>query len=62
LKPSNNKSDGTALLDGGSNRGERNTVASGDQEQHWTAAGLLEAERKFRKVEGYRQLSVLRAD
>jgi len=25
----------------------------------WTATGLLEAERKFRKVKGYRELELL---
>ena len=32
---------------------------SGDQALRWTAAGLLEAERKFRRVKGYRELEVL---
>ncbi len=31
----------------------------GDQALRWTATGLLEAERKFRKVKGYRELEVL---
>jgi len=28
----------------------------GDHRARWTAAGLLEAEKKFRKVKGYRKL------
>jgi transposase-like protein len=32
----------------------------GDHIARWTAAGLLEAEKKFRKVKGYRELEVLR--
>jgi putative transposase len=31
----------------------------GDQPLRWTATGLLEAERKFRRVKGYRELEVL---
>lgn len=31
----------------------------GDHIARWTAAGLLEAEKKFRKVKGYRELKVL---
>ena len=31
----------------------------GDHVARWTAAGLLEAEKKFRKVKGYRELKVL---
>src|SRR5579885_2806699 len=33
----------------------------GDQPLRWTAAGLLEAEKKFRKVKGYRELTELAA-
>jgi putative transposase len=32
---------------------------AGDQALRWTATGLLEAERKFRKVKGFRELPVL---
>jgi len=32
----------------------------GDHIARWTAAGLIEAEQKFRKVKGYRELKVLR--
>lgn len=32
----------------------------GDHIARWTAAGLLEAQKKFRKVKGYRELQVLR--
>jgi hypothetical protein len=32
---------------------------SGDQALRWTATGLLEAERKFRRVKGYRELEDL---
>ena len=32
----------------------------GDHVARWTAAGLLEAEKKFRKVKGYRELKALR--
>jgi putative transposase len=32
---------------------------AGDQPLRWTATGLLEAEKKFRKVKGYRQLEAL---
>jgi len=32
---------------------------AGDQALRWTATGLLEAERKFRKVKGYRDLPIL---
>src|SRR5437899_12251792 len=31
----------------------------GDQPLRWTATGLLEAERKFRKVKGLRELAML---
>jgi putative transposase len=31
----------------------------GDQPLRWTATGLLEAERKFRKVKGFRELEAL---
>ena len=31
----------------------------GDQPLRWTATGLLEAEKKFRRVKGYRELEVL---
>src|SRR3990170_1811277 len=31
----------------------------GDHIARWTAAGLLEAEKKFRKVRGYRELKEL---
>jgi hypothetical protein len=34
---------------------------SGDHLARWTAAGLLEAEKKFRKVKGYRELKELAA-
>jgi hypothetical protein len=30
-----------------------------DQALRWTATGLLEAERKFRKVKGFRELPAL---
>ncbi|HLH54508.1 MAG TPA: hypothetical protein VKY92_12910 [Verrucomicrobiae bacterium] len=33
----------------------------GDQLLRWTAAGLLEAEKKFRQVKGYRELKELAA-
>jgi len=32
---------------------------SGDMALRWTAAGMLEAERQFRKVIGYRELAEL---
>ena len=32
---------------------------AGDQALRWTATGLLEAERKFRKVKGFRELAAL---
>jgi len=32
---------------------------AGDQALRWTATGLLEAERKFRKVKGFRELPAL---
>jgi transposase-like protein len=32
----------------------------GDQPLRWTATGLLEAEKKFRRVKGYRELETLR--
>ena len=32
----------------------------GDQPLRWTATGLLEAEKKFRRVKGYRELEALR--
>jgi len=32
---------------------------AGDQALRWTATGLLEAERKFRKVKGFRELTAL---
>jgi hypothetical protein len=32
----------------------------GDHIARWTAAGLLEAEKKFRKLKGYRELETLR--
>jgi len=32
---------------------------AGDHVARWTAAGLLEAEKKFRKVKGYRELKKL---
>jgi hypothetical protein len=32
-----------------------------DHLARWTAAGLLEAEKKFRKVKGYRELKELAA-
>ncbi|HZQ69267.1 MAG TPA: transposase [Terriglobales bacterium] len=32
---------------------------TGDQALRWTATGLLEAERKFRRVKGFRELAVL---
>jgi len=32
---------------------------AGDQALRWTATGLLEAERKFRKVKGFRELTTL---
>jgi len=31
----------------------------GEQAQRWTATGLLEAQKKFRRVKGYRELQVL---
>ncbi len=31
----------------------------GDQALRWTATGLLEAEKKFRRVKGYRVLQIL---
>ena len=31
----------------------------GDQSLRWTATGLLEAEKKFRRVKGYRELEAL---
>jgi hypothetical protein len=33
----------------------------GDHRVRWAAAGLLEAEKKFRKVKGYRELKELAA-
>lgn len=33
---------------------------AGDQPLRWTATGLLEAEKKFRRVKGYRELETLR--
>lgn len=32
---------------------------AGDQALRWTATGLLEAEREFRKVKGFRELPAL---
>ena len=32
---------------------------AGDHALRWTATGLLEAERKFRRVKGYRELEIL---
>src|SRR4051812_27405403 len=32
---------------------------SGDRRLRWTAAGMLEAERRFRKIIGYRDLAKL---
>jgi putative transposase len=32
---------------------------AGDQALRWTATGLLEAETKFRKVKGFRELPAL---
>jgi hypothetical protein len=32
---------------------------AGNQALRWTATGLLEAEKKFRKVKGHRELEVL---
>ena len=32
---------------------------AGDHALRWTATGLLQAEKKFRKVKGYRQLELL---
>ncbi len=34
-------------------------LRGGDQALRWTATGLLEAEKKFRRVKGYRELQVL---
>jgi len=31
----------------------------GDQPLRWTATGLLEAQKKFRRVKGYRELGLL---
>ena len=33
--------------------------SSGDMALRWTAAGMLEAERQFRKIIGYRDLATL---
>jgi hypothetical protein len=35
------------------------TLGAGDHALRWTATGLLEAEKKFRKVKGYRDLNML---
>jgi len=35
------------------------TLAGRDHALRWTATGLLEAEKKFRKVKGYRELELL---
>jgi putative transposase len=32
---------------------------AGDHALRWTATGLLEAEKKFRRVKGYRELEIL---
>jgi hypothetical protein len=32
--------------------------SSGDMRLRWTAAGMLEAESRFRKVQGYRGLAI----
>ena len=32
---------------------------AGDHVLRWTATGLLEAEKKFHKVKGYRELEIL---
>ena len=50
--------DGAKALRAGIERvfGER----AGDHAPSWTATGLLEAERKFRRVKGYRELEILR--
>jgi hypothetical protein len=34
-------------------------LQGGDHIARWTAAGMLEAEKKFRKVKGYRELKEL---
>ena len=33
--------------------------SSGEMAMRWTAAGMLEAERQFRKIIGYRDLATL---
>ncbi len=33
--------------------------SSGEMAVGWTAAGMLEAERQFRRIDGYRQLAKL---
>ena len=38
---------------------DRRDCCAGDHVACWTAAGLLEAEKKFRKVKGYRELKEL---
>jgi hypothetical protein len=32
----------------------------GDQPLRWTAAGLLEAEKKFRRIKGYQEILLLK--
>ena len=32
----------------------------GDQPLRWTATGLLEAEKKFRRIKGYQEILVLK--
>jgi len=32
----------------------------GNQPLHWTAAGLLEAEKKFRRIKGYQEILLLK--
>ena len=38
---------------------QRQALASGEMALRWTAAGMLEAERQFRKIIGYRELARL---
>ncbi len=53
------ESDRVLPFDRGARSAQCEARAAGDHALRWTARGLLEAEKKFRQVKGYRELEVL---
>jgi hypothetical protein len=55
-KTRDHQPDRIVFVDGSAGGTKRKRWREGNQSLRWTAAGLLEAEKKFRRIKGYQEL------